>query len=130
MKEQCNAIYTMSGKVLGHDDDICEKENIAKEVVEPLPSENEVLCEKNMEKTLSGKNKQEREEASKWNYSEFKPQASYPMKKKKKDPKLGTKQFERFVAMMKKVYVNISLEDLLINISNYTKFIKEWLQTR
>ena len=92
MKEQCNAIYTRSSKVLGHDDDDrCEGEKISKEVVEPLPSEDEVYCETNMEKTLSGKTKQERGEASKWNYPEFKPQAPYPMKKKKKDPKLGAK---------------------------------------
>ena len=91
MKEQCNAIYIRSGKVLGHDNDICKRETIAKEVVEPLPSEDEVLCETNMEKTLSGKNKQERGEASKWNYPKFKPQAPYPMKKKKNDLKLGAK---------------------------------------
>ena len=91
MKEQCNVIYTRSGKVLGHDNDICEREKISKEVVEPLPSEDEVLCETNIEKTLSGKNKQERGKASKWNYPEFKPQAPYPMKKRKNDPKLGAK---------------------------------------
>ena len=51
--------------MLGHDDDIYEREKISKKVVEPLPSEDEVLCETNMEKTLSEKNKQERGEASK-----------------------------------------------------------------
>lgn len=42
----------------------------------------------------------------------------------------STGQFERFLELMKKIHVNISLVELLTNIPKYAKFINELISNK
>lgn len=66
--------------------------------------------------------KKKKEQSSRWNFPDFIPPSQFPTTAKVKKEK---KQFLKFVELIKKINVNISLANLIGCVPKYAKFVKE-----
>ncbi|XP_020209659.1 uncharacterized protein LOC109794624 [Cajanus cajan] len=105
-KEYCQAITTRSGKVVGSDVGVSEK-NEKKENVELRGVEEEI------EKNEEGSNKNEGVDNL--------PYPHAPSKKEKE------RQFARFLDIIKKLQINISFTEAMEQMPTYARFMKDLL---
>ncbi|XP_061343006.1 uncharacterized protein LOC133289151 [Gastrolobium bilobum] len=98
-----------------------EEEEQEKEVETPTSKEESVQKDK-------GKAKEQTSEAPKkqWDFSRFE-KPPYPMKLKQQAQK---QQYARFLDMFKKLQINISFVEDLVNMPNYAKFMKDLLSRK
>ncbi|XP_073121751.1 uncharacterized protein [Henckelia pumila] len=110
--EHCKVIEMRSGKRVGAESEKSEKTENSVEEKKVKSSEIETEIEKNVEEKKS-------EPKPKLMY---KPQLPYPQRFKKQ---ALDEQFTKFLEIFKKLHINISFADTLLQMSNYVKFLKE-----
>ncbi|XP_057984614.1 uncharacterized protein LOC110634495 [Hevea brasiliensis] len=124
-REHCKAVILRSGKIVGdekRDEVEEEKKKEDEDKNESTSNHDEVNEEANKKKEV------EKEKEEKYmSPPPYKPPLSYPQRFQK--AKLN-KQFEKFLEVLKKLYINIPFADAISQMPSYAKFLKEILSNK